>query len=33
MKVNINYINSNENLQRYGNRFFTSEQLKEARDV
>lgn len=29
MKININLIESEEKLERFGNRFFTKEQVKE----
>ena len=31
MKITINQIKSEETLARYGNKFFTKEQLKEIR--
>lgn len=31
MEIKINQIKSEETLQRFGNRFFTKEQLKEIR--
>lgn len=32
MKINIKQIKSKEILQRFGNRFFTKEQLKTIRE-
>lgn len=32
MKINIKQIKSEEILQRFGNRFFTKEQLKTIRE-
>ena len=32
MRININYIKSEEQLQRYGNQFFTEEEIKEIRN-
>lgn len=33
MKIDINQIKSEETLQRYGNKFFTKEQVKELRSL
>lgn len=33
MKIEIKQIRSKEALQRFGNRFFTKEQVKEIRSV
>lgn len=33
MKVEIKQIKSKETLQRFGNKFFTKEQVKEIRGV
>lgn len=33
MKINIKQINSEEKLERFGNKFFTKEQVKEIRNV
>lgn len=33
MKVEIKQIKSKETLQRFGNRFFTNEQVKEIQNV
>ena len=32
MKINVMYVKSEEQLQRYGNKFFTAEQVKEIRE-
>lgn len=31
MKIKIKYIKSTEQLQRFGNKFFTKEQLEEIK--
>lgn len=33
MKINIKQIKSEETLQRFGNKFFTNEQVKEIQNV
>lgn len=33
MKIEIKQIKSEETLQRFGNKFFTGEQVKEIREV
>lgn len=33
MKIKVNQIKSEETLQRFGNKFFTKEQVKEIRGV
>ena len=33
MKIEVDYIKSDETLLRIGNRFFTNEQVKEIRNV
>lgn len=33
MKIKVNQIKSQETLQRFGNKFFTKEQVKEIRGV
>lgn len=33
MKININQIKSEEVLQRFGNKFFTKEQIKQVRSA
>ena len=33
MKIKVNQIKSEETLQRFGNKFFTEEQVKEIRGV
>lgn len=33
MKIKIKYIKSYEKLQRFGNKFFTKEQLKQIREA
>lgn len=33
MKVEIKQIKSKETLQRFGNKFFTNEQVKEIRNA
>lgn len=33
MKIKVNYIKSEETLQRFGNKFFTKEQIEEIRNV
>lgn len=33
MKINIRQIKSEEILQRFGNKFFTKEQVKELRSL
>lgn len=33
MKINIKQIKSEEKLERFGNKFFTKEQVKEIRNV
>ena len=33
MKVEIEQIESKETLQRFGNKFFTNEQIKEIQNV
>lgn len=32
MKIKVDYLKSVETLQRFGNKFFTEQQLKEIRD-
>ena len=33
MKIKINYKESKETLQRFGNKFFTEEQIKAIREI
>lgn len=33
MKIKVDQIKSEETLQRFGNKFFTNEQVKEIRGV
>lgn len=33
MKIEIKQIKSEETLQRFGNKFFTKEQIKEIRGI
>lgn len=33
MKINVKQIKSEETLQRFGNKFFTKEQVKELRSL
>lgn len=33
MKVEIKQIKSEETLQRFGNKFFTKEQVKQLREI
>lgn len=33
MKIEANYIESEETLKRFGNKFFTKEQIEEIRNV
>ena len=33
MKIKVKYIKSKETLQRFGNKFFTKEQVKQIRSV
>lgn len=33
MKIKVNYIKSEEKLKRFGNKFFTKEQIEEIRNV
>ena len=33
MKIEIKYIKSKEVLQRFGNKFFTKEQVKQIRSL
>ena len=33
MKIKVNQVKSEETLQRYGNKFFTKEQVKQIRSL
>ena len=33
MKINIKQVESEETLQRFGNKFFTNEQIEEIQNV
>lgn len=33
MKIKVDYVKSEQTLQKFGNKFFTGEQVEEVRNV